>query len=174
MPIQPLSTGEGSIHGNSGNISVFVTSNILEILNDNFVTIADSLGAASAAGAKGSQTITPEVPGDLGTRYLDLNTYLLLQESLRKSSTLNGIRPLNHRFRGHRESYKFLLPIQRFITICGSSYLALDTWNTALRTQETVDMYPTEEEMQAYLHSLEQIRFKEWLLLRDSDRRWFI
>ena len=125
-------------------------------------------------GSNGSVTVTPEVDGDLGSLYMNLNTYLLLQQSRRQNSTLNGIYMPNHRYRGHREANKFNLVIQSMLTQCVSMFLTLRTSNLALTTSEITDMYPTETEIQKVYHVQQQLRFKEWLLMKDEDKRWFV
>lgn len=122
----------------------------------------------------GSSTVVPEVPGDLGTRFTNLSTYLLLIEARRQSSTINGMYPYNHRYRGHREAHKFNLEMQRTVTMCGLLYLSLRDANTSLTTSEIDSMYPTDTEIQNYYHCSEQLRFKEWLLIKDEDKRWYI
>ncbi len=128
----------------------------------------------AATGGPGSQTVTSEVGGDLGSRYQSLNSFLLLQEALRENASFNGMRSLNHRYRGHREAGKFNLAIQQVLAMCVTHYLTLKEANTTLQDQELDEMYPTDAEIQAFYHIREQIEFKEWLLLKDENRRWFV
>ena len=125
-------------------------------------------------GEPGSVVVIPEDPGDLGTRFTNLNTYLLLIEARRLSSTVNGSSPQNHRYRGHREAHKFNLEMQRTVTLCCSLFLTLRAANVTLTTSEVDDMYPTDAEISSFYHSAEQLRFIEWLTLKDEDKRWFV
>jgi len=111
---------------------------------------------------------------DLGTTYLNYSTYLLLQESRRLSGDFNGFIPPNHRYRGHREANKFNLSIQKLIAVCTKLFIDLNTANETLKTSEANDVYLTEAEIQNIYHISEQLRFKEWLLLKDVDSNWFI
>ena len=63
--------------------------------------------------------------------------------------------------------------IQRLVTLCCKLFLTLRTSNTTLQTRETIDMYPTDTEIQEIYHVREQIEFKEWQLLKDSNKKWF-
>ncbi len=111
---------------------------------------------------------------DLGTTYLSYSTYLLLKESRRLSGDFNGFMRPNHRYRGHREANKFNLSMQKLITVCTKLYIDLNTANDLLKTSETNDVYLTEAEIRDMYHISEQLRFKEWLLLKDVDSAWFI
>lgn len=130
-------------------------------------------GAAQTGGVEGSQIIQPEIGGDLGSLYLDNNKFQLLSEARRRSSFFNGISRVNNRYRGHRESGKFNLIIQKFLTISCSLFSTLKPANTSLTTTELADTYPTEEEIQHIQHINIQITYKEWLLMKDDDKRWF-
>lgn len=137
-----------------------------------FKDLDDSLGASSKGGVQGSQSVYSEIPGDLGSLYMNLNRFLLLAESKRENQTFIGLVSYNHRFRGHREAHKFNLFMQKLLTICSSLYLDMNTANNSLRTQE-LQVYPTDTEITEVYHVYQQIRFKEWLLSKEEDDRWF-
>lgn len=132
-----------------------------------------NLGASGSDGEYGSVIIDTEIPGDLGTLYITQNKHLLLSEAFRESALFNGFSNINCRFRGHRESNKLNLIAQKMMTICGSIYLMLKSSNETLEIRELEDMYPTNTEIQNIYHISEQIMFKEYLLLKDDDNRWF-
>lgn len=132
------------------------------------------LGAPEAGGQPGDTPIVNETPGDLGSQYLNLNRFLLLAESRRENADVNGITSVNHRHRGHREGSKFNLILQKLITLSCSFFLTLRTWNTTLKTRETTQMYPSDTEIENIYHIQAQIQFKEWQLMKDDNRLWFI
>lgn len=135
---------------------------------------SSDLGSAGLNGFVGTDVVTPEIPGDLGTLYLDTNRFLLLAEARRENANFNGLSAVNLRFRGHREANKFNLMMQKLVTICGSLFLTLRTSNITLTTRESEDLYPTDTEIQTLYHIREQITFKEWYLLRDDNKRWYL
>lgn len=137
-----------------------------------FDGIGVDLGASSRTGVLGNQEVLSEIPGDLGRLYLNLNRFLLLAESRRKTPETNFY-PLNHRFRGHRESHKFNLLLQKLITLCVSMYETLRNSNIDLKAIES-SPYPSNTEVMEYYHITQQIRFKEWLLTKDEDKKWYI
>ncbi len=140
---------------------------------DNFLTSSSDLGAASRAGILGEIPLIEDVPGDLGTRFMSENTYLAIIESRRANANLLTFSSPNMRFRGHREAVKFNYCIQRILNLCVTLYLSMKTKFDALTTQEAA-IYPTDTEVSEIYHVLEQIRFKEWLLLKDDNIKWFI
>lgn len=117
--------------------------------------------------------VTSEVPGDLGSIYLNANRFQLLAESRRENASFNGMSSVNQRFRGHREANKLNLIIQKLVTICGGLFLTMRTSNLTLITRESTDMYPTDTEIEELYHTREQITFKEWHLLKDDNKRWY-
>lgn len=84
----------------------------------------------------------------------------------------------NHRYNGHRESSKFNLAIQSFLTIATNVFTTVRLKNNALRTQE-LNLYPTtnpdpnQSEVALFCYIHEQMRFKEYLLSKDIDVRWY-
>lgn len=145
-----------------------------DLPGDTLIDPGNDLGDAEDGGLPGTTVITSETPGDLGTLYLDVNKYLLLMESRRENATLNGIVPINHRYRGHREAPKFNLFIQRVLALVSSLFLTLRSSNAALKTKELTSVYPTEGEIQNIYHVRKQIEFKEWQLLKSDTTRWFL
>lgn len=139
-----------------------------------FVDLPFSLGAAQDGGIPGSQVVIPEVPGDLGSIYTTLNTYLLLVESRRENASFNGMTKINNRYRGHREAFKYNLIMQKLAAISAQLYLILKSANDTLKTRETVDAYPTDTEVAEIYHIQAQIKFKEWMLLKQEDKKWFL
>jgi hypothetical protein len=126
------------------------------------------------ASLSSDKIISSEKPGDLGSLYLDKNRFLLLAESRRDNASFNGLATVNLRFRGHREANKFNLIMQKLVTICASLFLTLRSSNKTLITRESTDMYPTDTEIEELYHIREQITFKEWLLLKDDNKRWYL
>lgn len=179
MPVYPLGGGSGSSNpggigpeGGAGGTTTPVPGLPVPGL-DMFQSFEISLGNADLGGDYGSQVINEETEGDLGSAYMDLNRYLLLAESKRENSSFNGVSHVNHRYRGHRESNKFNLMMQKVVTICASLFLSLRAANQILKTRELDDMYPTDTEIAELYHTRVQITFKEWQLLKDDDKRWF-
>lgn len=113
-----------------------------------------------------------EVPGHLGRRRIPGTTQVLLSQAARRSSTQVLVYPRNHRFRGHREAAKFLLPLQHVLAMSGSLFLSLKEGNTTLQTSEAV-ILPTVSEVALVYHLEAQLAFHEWNLLRDVNTNWF-
>jgi hypothetical protein len=145
-----------------------------DIIGGSIIINSDTIGAAETFGEVGSSPVTDGVPGDLGDLYASTNRKLLLVEALRRNSTFNGIVPSNHRYRGHREAPKFNLTMQKLVTICARLFLTLRTANLLLEGSELDDMYPTDTEIRKIYHISAQIRFKEWQLLKDDNKKWFV
>jgi hypothetical protein len=116
---------------------------------------------------------TVELPGDLGTIGKTWDTLAMIQKAYRSSASANFYTPWNHRYRGNREAFKFNLFLQRIGQMIAFVTLTLRTKNTTLATKEAA-LYSTDTELAAVQHIREQIRFKEYMLLRDNDKRWFI
>jgi len=106
-------------------------------------------------------------------KYQNLNKFLLLTEARRTSASFNGTTPINLRFRGHREANKFNLMLQKLLTICARLFLQLRAIDITLKTRELNDMYPTDTEISELNHIREQLKFKEWMLLKSDDKRWY-
>jgi hypothetical protein len=178
MPVYPLGGGSGSSNpggigpeGGAGGTTTPVPGLPVPGL-DMFKEFEVSLGDVSLDGY-GSQVLNEEIAGDLGETYLNLNRHLLLSEARRDSAAFNGISHVNHRYRGHRESNKFNLMMQKVVTICNALFFPLRAANQILKTRELDDMYPTDTEIAELYHTSVQIMFKEWQLLKDDDKRWF-
>lgn len=135
--------------------------------------ISRNLGSPDTGGYFGTDVVTEDIPGDLGTLYLDKNKFLLLKESIRENASFSGIPEINIRYRGHREANKFNLVLQRLLTVCAYFYLQLRASNELLTTRELVNMYPTDDEISYVYHVQTQINFKEWMLLKDDNKRWY-
>ena len=138
-----------------------------------FGDVPYSLGAAETAGRRGVRVVIPEIPGDLGSQYADLNEILLMAESHRALGSFNGMSSVNHRYRGHREANKFNLIIQKVASLCSRLFLQLRSSNNTLKTRESASMYPTDTEITLIYYIQSQIAFKEWLLLKDDNIKWF-
>lgn len=135
--------------------------------------VSPNMGSPESGGNFGTDIVSEDIPGDLGTLYLDKNKFLLLRESLRENASYSGVPDVNIRYRGHRESNKFNLVIQRLVTVCAYFYLELRSCNVVLTTRELDDMYPTDTEVSCIYHVQSQISFKEWMLLKDDNKRWY-
>jgi len=165
---------EGTFEGNGQGIVYnpeYVNSDN-ELPSDSDSQLGDT-DSSQTGGNSGTSTVRTEVGGNLGSSYLSFNTYLLLQESVRRLSSSIGLRPLNHRFQGHRESNKFNLWIQKLAAISSSLFITSKSANDTLEATELDDVYPLDEEIELMQHTNEQIRYKEWLLLRSADNKWY-
>lgn len=111
--------------------------------------------------------------GDLGDPNYNFNTRLLLNKAYRETAQENVLTPLNHRYRGNREAWKFLLPMQRLLAFSSSEYISLEERYRNLETTESQSCL-TDDEISTIYHIMKQIRFKEWLLLKDTNVRWFV
>lgn len=127
-----------------------------------------------ADGLLDNQEISNLVEGDLGQRFMTLKTYIQSRISIRDTASLVGMQRFNHRFSGHRESHKFLYTIQKVLLDGVSFYKSMRLQENTLKSSEVVDIYPTDTEIAIISHVMEQIRFKEWLLLRSDNIRWFV
>jgi hypothetical protein len=179
MPVYPLGGGSGSSNpggigpeGGAGGTRAPIPGLPVPGI-DMFQEFEVGLGDVDLDGTYGGQVINEETSGDLGTAYLDLNRYLLLAESKRENSDFNDVSHVNHRYRGHRESNKFNLIMQKVVTVCARLFLSLRSANQVLKVREMDDMYPTDTEIAELYHTRIQIVFKEWQLLKDDDKRWF-
>lgn len=121
----------------------------------------------------GSSTVQTEVGGNLGSRFINYNTFALTQLSLRQNASYNGASTINLRFMGHRESNKFNLMIQKALSSYSTLLVSLRAANTGLQNSEVNQVYPLNSEISNYYHAKSQIEFKEWLLLKDSNTLWF-
>lgn len=128
----------------------------------------------SSVETSSEKSYSADIPDSLGTMPSSSNQSLTYAESLRENSNNNGMVTVNHRFRGHREAYKFNLLMQKILTACGNLFLILRQANNRLTEQELNSVYPTETEVALITHIREQVRFKEWLLLKDDNQKWFI
>lgn len=147
-------------------------------------------GAGSGGGGGGSNAINPSditppslttntspppieaIPGDLGQRHIGGSTQVLIAQAIRKTSSDNLFRPWNHRYRGHREAWKFNLIIQQLQAVGAKLFLLLKGKNDNLKISEQ-EIMPTEAEIALVYHCREQVRFHEWRLLKDANRSWF-
>lgn len=79
----------------------------------------------------------------------------------------------NHRFKGHREAFKFNLVLQQTLsTISKFTNLSKALMNTLESLERTV-MYPTDEEISLFYGTWVQLKFREYHILRDANVRWF-
>jgi hypothetical protein len=165
---------EGTFEGNGEGIvyNPEYVNNDNQLPSDGDASNVDTDSSQTGGGA-GTSTVREEQGGNLGTSYLSFNTYLLLQESVRRLSSSIGLRPVNHRFQGHRESNKFNLWIQKLGAISSSLFITSKAANDTLEATEIQDVYPLDEEIELMQHTNEQIRYKEWLLLRSPDNKWY-
>lgn len=118
------------------------------------------------------------VPGDLGQRLITNQTADLVQRAYRVNSAENVQRSWNHRFRGQREAFKFNLLMQQVLTLSALVFATLEPRNRSLRVQEFLtgpasSTTAANSEVALICHIRAQIDFKEWLLLRDADIKWF-
>jgi hypothetical protein len=126
-----------------------------------------------------SQAIAQELkPGDLGDIQISILGETLQARSLRQIASENLPFFPRFRYRGQRESFKFQLIIQSLSTTAASMYLQLRTKFYSLRNSETQIQVqsttnPSTSELSQIYHVMEQITFKEWLLIKDTDERWF-
>lgn len=97
----------------------------------------------------------------------------LISEMLRLNASAGYMRVWNHRFRGHREAFKFNLLMCSALGTMQLCTGKLKPLNSSLSTRERA-MYPTDIEITNAYHVRAQITFIEYMLLRDDDRRWFI
>lgn len=107
------------------------------------------------------------------TRVEERGVDYLRSRSLREVANENLMRPWNHRYRGHREGFKFNLHLQRLLAQCAYQFNTLKTKDSNLDTVES-EVYPTDSEIALYSHVFTQIRFKEYLLMRDANVRWYV
>lgn len=115
----------------------------------------------------------PEVTGNLGTRAKSYDGIELLATARRSGAYSDVYWAERSRYRGRRESGKFNLLIQYvldFATRTGRSVRA--SRDAMLANNTTVAL--TDAEIANVQHVRQQIRFKEWLLLRPDDARWFL
>jgi len=96
----------------------------------------------------------------------------LQERAIRLVSGENLLTQYNHRFRGARESNKFNLAIQTLQTQFANSFLTLRSKFSNLENDEAA-LYPSVTEIAAVQHVREQLKFKEWLKLKDGDVSWF-
>lgn len=120
-----------------------------------------------------------EVPGDLGQRFIPAEFLELTKISLRDRASTNLVRNYNHRFQGHPESFKFNILHQEILGKLGQLYESFYSSWTSLEEQDylyypSFNEDPYYSEIALYNHCREQIRFKEWLLTRNSRySKWF-
>jgi len=173
MPIRVPTSGIGdgpSGAGTQGSSGGTVTgSDVTTVVTsaETQVTIRDE-GIAS-----------PEIAGNLGQRLITNQTADLVQRAYRANSSSNVQRSWNHRYRGQRESFKFNLLMQQVLALSAWSFTVLEPINRSLRTAEfrtgpQRSDTPTSSEYALIYHIRLQQDFKEWLLLRDADVKWFV
>ena len=152
-------SGGGSTGGSGGNGSGGSDTNGLGIDNDTIVQ--------------------NEVGGDLGQHLITSTRQEFLTKALRLNSTQNLPRLHVHRFQGHREAFKFNYYVQSIMQACAYNYFMLRDRDTNLQDVETT-MGPassstaTSSEIALIYHIHKQITFREWMLSKDSDIRWFV
>lgn len=132
-----------------------------------------SSDGTSSGGGKGSAGLDggPVLPDSL-TRYSASLQYLNYQQSTRDNSLRNTFVRWNHRYNGHRESTKFNYLVQQTIVNCNSLFQTfLTSWNYLAIAE--ADIYPTSADIILYNYVREQIEFKEWLLIKGIDVRWY-
>jgi len=129
------------------------------------------LGGGTGGHGTGIPDGGPVLPDSL-TRYSASLQYLNYQQSTRDNSLRNTFVRWNHRYNGHRESTKFNYLMQQTIVNCNSLFQTLLTsWNYLAIAE--ADIYPTSADIILYNYVREQIEFKEWLLIKGIDVRWY-
>ena len=68
----------------------------------------------------GGSFFQAEIPGDLGELFSDAAQNALISASLRRSASENFFTARNHRYRGHREAWKFNLAMQQLMALVAS------------------------------------------------------
>lgn len=111
--------------------------------------------------------------GNNNTRIEERGRNYLRAKSIREIASLNIMRPWNHRYRGNREAFKFNLILQRLLATSAICFNTLKDRDVPLRNREIV-VGPTDAEVALFYHIREQIRFREYMMLRDSNTRWFV
>ena len=118
--------------------------------------------------------VEPEVPGDLGNLESELSYKVLMEKALLLLAMSDTLKPINHRYRGHRESTKFNFYQQKILCICGALSNLIRTKFNNLYTVELTQLYPTDSEISQLYHIREQMKFREWSLLKDQSSKWFV
>lgn len=113
-----------------------------------------------------------EVPGDLGKTPRGFSTLVMLARARREAGNENVYARLNMRARGPRETSKFIHVMGKALAAAAKYSETIRAKDTALAAVEDY-VYPTDAEIQNLNHLRVQLRFHEWVLLRDRDKRWF-
>lgn len=134
-------------------------------------------GGFSGGGSLGGGAIDPGpyvgyIPGDLGNRPYSYTNQYLLGQSYRINSSGTILRRVNHRYRGFPEANKFNLSHQQLMASMAAQMLKLFHRNAVLLIKARA-VYPSDTELALVTHIRYQIAFREYLLLRDVNRRWF-
>ena len=98
----------------------------------------------------------------------------LLEKAVELESLGNYLTPLNYRYRGPRESQKFNLMIQQITAVSAFFLPLMRSAEGLLKSCERSLTVPTNSEIAVFYHIREQLRFKEYLLLKDSSVNWFL
>jgi len=148
-------------------------------------------------GTKGTEALTPEM-SSTNTRFFDLELegyagsqfyedkpvkyVAAFVEVVSTDSpyfptrdTNTSLLPLkrNYRFRGIKESEKFLLFNQNVAGEVLRERKRLETADLTLTTAEEL-LYPTDSDISSFYNATAQLRFHEWRRLRKFDARWLI
>lgn len=136
-------------------------------------------GDSNGLGIDNDTIVQNEVGGDLGQGLITSTRQEFLTKALRMNATQNVPRLHVHRYRGHREAYKFNYYVQSIMQVAAYNYFVLRDRDATLQATE-VSMGPassstaTSSEIALIYHIHKQITFREWMLSRDTDVRWFL
>lgn len=136
-------------------------------------------GSGSGVGLGVTDLAQDEVSGDLGSLPITNLRKEFLTKSLRLNAADNVPRLHVHRYRGQREAFKFNYYLQSVMSLSAYVFWALRDRDENLRVQELATgpaehSTPTSSEVALIYHIQAQITFKEWLLSKDQDVRWFV
>ena len=146
--------------------------------NDSFTSLTNlgvvTLGGGNTIGGDGSINDTPpgdgiNTPGTPGGSVAASNTSL---PPIRLIATLLMPFRMNHRNRGPRESWKFLVFGQKFFSMILALRDSIKPTTSDLETASNL-IYPTDAQIAQFQHARIQIAFFEELRMRKVDTRWF-
>jgi hypothetical protein len=137
-------------------------------------------GGGTGTGTGGNTTLSQQdVPGDLGQRTVTVLADVLIRKALRMNASQNVARLHVHRYRGHREAFKFNYYVQSVMQQAAYTYFMLRDRDKSLRTVELAlgpasSSTATSSENAMIYHVRKQVEFREWMLSKDADIRWFV
>lgn len=117
-------------------------------------------------------------PGDLGSIQLTNTETDFLRQTNRIDDFILTFPSFNHRKRGERESFKFNILIQKILASAAYVFHTLRSKDQSLTLSELntgpqFSSTPDQSEIALICHINAQLLFKEWLILKDPDIRWF-